>query len=140
MTSAVFTGNLIQVHLFLFSDFIWTTNYPSSRDKEATKVFLELLKTPPFATILADKSARKAPLWEGIAYKMENMGYHVACNYQEGAVRCHQKWRNMLRTYNAFIKRPFLSAESAPYYFNDLQLLLATLKQENSNNSYPYYS
>lgn len=96
---------------------------------------MELLKTPPFAAILADKNARKTPLWEGIAYKMENLGYCVAESYQAGAVRCHQKWRNMLRTYNAFIKRPYPAAESAPYYFNDLQLVLITLKQENSYSS-----
>lgn len=89
--------------MFECVEFIWTRKQQSDEDKKATQDLLDFLATERIAKALSEKKTHKAKVWEQVAAHLLSCGYKVAEDMKGASIKCHQKWRNLEKSYNSYI-------------------------------------
>lgn len=105
----------------LDKDYIWSPYRSTPQDHKATKKFIEIISSEPYAEKLKDKTSPKFKIWQQVSNEMKASGFPVAENDKEGGKKCDQKWRNLENKYalynmNAKKGGGQLGRKKPPYY------------------------
>ncbi|VVC36552.1 Winged helix-turn-helix DNA-binding domain [Cinara cedri] len=112
---------------------LWTTRTSSKEDMEATKEMLALVSSKKYQNMFNDKCTIKIQIWKRIYKELLSKGYLIAESTKEGSIKCHQKWRNLEKSYRNFLisltDPTNLIARKPPPFFDEMHKILKRKKK-----------
>ncbi|KAJ8248914.1 hypothetical protein GJAV_G00229140 [Gymnothorax javanicus] len=78
----------------------------SSQDTEATEALIELYASPEIQGLIKENKTRTKRIFEIIASRLKDQGFHISDLPERAGERCFQKWRNLSRAYKEYILHP----------------------------------
>lgn len=106
---------------------------PCQKDIEATREMLALVASKKYQDMFNDQCTVKIRVWKRICEELMNKGYRIADSVNEGGIKCHQKWRNLEKSYRNYLissTDPNSSApKKPPPYFEALHDILKRKKK-----------
>ncbi|XP_050420811.1 uncharacterized protein LOC126833484 [Adelges cooleyi] len=121
---------------------LWSMRTPCQKDIEATREMLALVASKKYQDMFNDQCTVKIRVWKRICEELMNKGYRIADSVNEGGIKCHQKWRNLEKSYrNYLISSTDLNSSAPkkpPPYFEALHEILKKKKKYANAASYSY--
>ncbi|XP_050545381.1 uncharacterized protein LOC126907818 [Daktulosphaira vitifoliae] len=112
---------------------LWSMRTPCQKDIEATREMLALVASKKYQDMFNDQCTVKIRVWKRICEELMNKGYRIADSVNEGGIKCHQKWRNLEKSYRNYLissTDPNSSApKKPPPYFEALHEILKKKKK-----------
>lgn len=106
---------------------------PCQKDIEATREMLALVASKKYQDMFNDQCTVKIRVWKRICEELMSKGYRIADSVNEGGIKCHQKWRNLEKSYRNYLissTDPNTSApKKPPPYFEALHDILKKKKK-----------
>lgn len=113
---------------------------PCQKDIEATREMLSLVASKKYQDMFNDQCTVKIRVWKRICEELMSKGYRIADSVNEGGIKCHQKWRNLEKSYrNYLISSTDLNSSTPkkpPPYFEALHDILKKKKKYANAASY----
>lgn len=113
---------------------------PCQKDIEATREMLSLVASKKYQDMFNDQCTVKIRVWKRICEELMSKGYRIADSVNEGGIKCHQKWRNLEKSYrNYLISSTDLNSSTPkkpPPYFEALHEILKKKKKYANAASY----
>ncbi|XP_026815112.1 uncharacterized protein LOC113555029 isoform X2 [Rhopalosiphum maidis] len=112
---------------------LWSMRTPCQKDIEATREMLALVASKKYQDMFNDQCTVKIRVWKRICEELMSKGYRIADSVNEGGIKCHQKWRNLEKSYRNYLissTDPNSSApKKPPPYFEALHDILKRKKK-----------
>ncbi|XP_022175075.1 uncharacterized protein LOC111037029 isoform X2 [Myzus persicae] len=112
---------------------LWSMRTPCQKDIEATREMLGLVASKKYQDMFNDQCTVKIRVWKRICEELMSKGYRIADSVNEGGIKCHQKWRNLEKSYRNYLissTDPNSSApKKPPPYFEALHDILKRKKK-----------
>ncbi|XP_025415326.1 uncharacterized protein LOC112687023 [Sipha flava] len=112
---------------------LWSMRTPCQKDIEATREMLALVASKKYQDMFNDQCTVKIRVWKRICEELMSKGYRIADSVNEGGIKCHQKWRNLEKSYRNYLissTDPNTSApKKPPPYFEALHDILKRKKK-----------
>ncbi|KAL4119969.1 hypothetical protein QTP88_012719 [Uroleucon formosanum] len=112
---------------------LWSMRTPCQKDIEATREMLGLVASKKYQDMFNDQCTVKIRVWKRICEELMSKGYRIADSVNEGGIKCHQKWRNLEKSYRNYLissTDPNSSApKKPPPYFESLHDILKRKKK-----------
>ncbi|XP_025206898.1 uncharacterized protein LOC112602785 isoform X2 [Melanaphis sacchari] len=112
---------------------LWSMRTPCQKDIEATREMLSLVASKKYQDMFNDQCTVKIRVWKRICEELMSKGYRIADSVNEGGIKCHQKWRNLEKSYRNYLissTDPNSSApKKPPPYFEALHDILKRKKK-----------
>lgn len=112
---------------------MWSMRTPCQKDIEATREMLALVASKKYQDMFNDQCTVKIRVWKRICEELMSKGYRIADSVNEGGIKCHQKWRNLEKSYRNYLicsTDPNSSApKKPPPYFEALHEILKKKKK-----------
>lgn len=99
----------------------------SSQDIEATEALVELYASPEIQGLIKENKTRTKRIFEIIASRLKDQGFHISDLPERAGERCFQKWRNLSRAYKEYVlhpEKPDAVKRKPPPCFEQLQDLI----------------
>lgn len=113
---------------------------PCQKDIEATREMLALVASKKYQDMFNDQCTVKIRVWKRICEELMTKGYRIADSVNEGGIKCHQKWRNLEKSYRNYLissTDPNSTApKKPPPYFEALHEILKKKKKYANAASY----
>jgi hypothetical protein len=94
---------------------------------------LALVASKKYQDMFNDQCTVKIRVWKRICEELMSKGYRIADSVNEGGIKCHQKWRNLEKSYRNYLissTDPNTSApKKPPPYFEALHDILKRKKK-----------
>lgn len=112
---------------------MWSMRTPCQKDIEATKEMLALVGSKKYQDMFNDQCTVKIRVWKRICEELMSKGYRIADSINEGGIKCHQKWRNLEKSYRNYLISTTDPANTTPKkpppYFEALHEILKRKKK-----------
>lgn len=112
---------------------LWSMRTPCQKDIEATREMLALVASKKYQDMFNDQCTVKIRVWKRICEELMAKGFRIADSVNEGGIKCHQKWRNLEKSYRNYLissTDPNSSApKKPPPYFEALHEILKKKKK-----------
>ncbi|KAG5839890.1 hypothetical protein ANANG_G00209920 [Anguilla anguilla] len=98
-----------------------------SQDVEATEALVELYASPEIQGLIRENKTRTKRIFEIIAGRLQDQGFHISDLPERAGERCFQKWRNLSRAYKEYVlhpEKPDAVKRKPPPCFQQLQDLI----------------
>lgn len=76
---------------------------PCQKDIEATREMLSLVASKKYQDMFNDQCTVKIRVWKRICEELMAKGFRISDSVNEGGIKCHQKWRNLEKSYRNFL-------------------------------------
>ena len=115
------------------SEIIWANGRkkPIPLDNAATELLLQLYGSEKYQALFNDKKSVKKHIWQGIAKKILDEGFNFGTD-DVGVMgsKCDQKWRNLEKNYQEYIKRSFFTGKRGgirqPAFYEEVHSIVGT--------------
>ncbi|KAJ8252030.1 hypothetical protein COCON_G00213420 [Conger conger] len=113
----------------------------SGQDIEATEALVDLYASPEIQGLIKENKTRTKRIFEIIASRLKDQGFHISDLPERAGERCFQKWRNLSRAYKEYVlhpEKPDAVKRKPPPCFEQLQDLIGqrlTLQMPSANKS-----
>lgn len=130
----------INVYITAEDQLLWSMRTPCQKDIEATREMLSLVASRKYQDMFNDQCTVKIRVWKRICEELMSKGYRIADSVNEGGIKCHQKWRNLEKSYRNYLissADPNTTApKKPPPYFEALHEILKKKKKYANAVSY----
>lgn len=115
---------------------------PCQKDVEATKEMLTLVGSKKYQDMFNDQCTVKIRVWKRICEELMGKGYRIADSINEGGIKCHQKWRNLEKSYRNYLISTTdpvnTTPKKPPPYFEALHEILKWKKKYANASAYTH--
>lgn len=121
---------------------LWSMRTPCQKDIEATREMLALVGSKRYQDMFNDQCTVKIRVWKRICEELMAKGYRIADSINEGGIKCHQKWRNLEKSYRNYLISATDPNNTAPKkpppYFEALHEILKRKKKYANASTYAH--
>ncbi|VVC33203.1 Hypothetical protein CINCED_3A023429 [Cinara cedri] len=133
---------IVQVVVTDSDQLLWSMRTPCQKDIEATREMLALVGSKRYQDMFNDQCTVKIRVWKRICEELMSKGYRIADSINEGGIKCHQKWRNLEKSYRNYLISATDPSNTAPKkpppYFEALHEILKRKKKYANASAYAH--